>query len=42
LGGNREHCNKERKLDKLASVDMFVTEDETISDAEILADAISC
>jgi len=38
---NREHYNKERKLNKLASVNMFVIKDKTISDAKILVDAIS-
>ena len=38
LGGNEDEC----RLDELASVNMFVTEDETISDAEFYADAVSC
>jgi hypothetical protein len=41
LGGNGKHSNKECRLVELASVDMFVTEDETISDAEFYADAVS-
>jgi hypothetical protein len=42
LGGNGEHRNEGRRLDELASVDMSATEDETISDAEVFADAVSC
>jgi hypothetical protein len=42
LGVNGEHSDKECRLDELISVDMFVTEDETISDAEFFADAVSC
>ena len=41
LGGNREHSGKEYRLDELASVDMFVTEDEIISNAEFYTDAVS-
>lgn len=42
LGGNGEHSDKECRLDALASVDISVTEDETISKAELFADAVSC
>ncbi len=42
MGVNREHSDKECRLDELVSVDMFVTDDETISDAKVLADAVSC
>jgi hypothetical protein len=38
---NGEHSDKECRLDKLISVDMFIMEDETISDAEFFADAVS-
>jgi len=41
LVGNKEHSDKECKLNELVSVDMFVAEDEIISDAEFYADAVS-
>jgi hypothetical protein len=42
LRGNKEHSDKECRLNELVSVDMFVTEDKTISNAEFFADAVSC
>jgi len=42
LGGGEERSDKECRLDELASIDMSATEDETISDAEFFADAVSC
>ena len=42
LGGNREHSDKEYRLNELVSVNIFITEDKTISNAEFVADAVSC
>jgi hypothetical protein len=41
LGSNGEHSNKEYTLDELASVNIFVMEDELTSNAELFADAVS-
>ncbi len=41
LGSNREHSNKKYTLDELVSVNIFVTEDELISDVKLFADAVS-
>jgi hypothetical protein len=38
LGGNEDEC----RLNEVASIDMSVTEDETISDAEFFADTVFC
>ena len=42
LMGDKEHSDKECRLDKLVSVNISATEDETISNAEFFADAVSC
>lgn len=42
LGDDEGHSDKECRLDELASVDMSATGDDTISDAEFFADAVSC
>ncbi|KAH8163698.1 hypothetical protein CIB48_g4563 [Xylaria polymorpha] len=42
VGGDEGHSDKECRLDELASVDMSAARDETMSDAEFFADAVSC
>jgi hypothetical protein len=42
LGGDEGHSDKECRLGELASVDVSATGDETMSDGEFFADAVSC
>jgi hypothetical protein len=41
LRSNREYSNKEYILNKLTSINMFIIEDELISNAKLFADAVS-
>jgi hypothetical protein len=41
LESNGEYSNKECRLDELVSINMFVIDDETISNAKVFANAIS-
>ena len=42
LSGNREHSDKECRLNKLISVNMFVIEDKIISNTKFYIDTVSC
>lgn len=42
LGGNEGRSDKEHRFDKFASVDVSAIGDETMSEAELFIDAVSC
>ena len=42
LGGDEGHSDRESRLGELASIDVSATGDETMSDSEFFADAVSC